>query len=488
MWPLRLLVYEKGGDADKTLVGISGGSRLFLYCFLCRFGRETASYSFGEYAKQFRLTNNRVGQAIRELEARGVISISKEQGVDHRPKSLIVVDGDFADKLEASFENYSVEVDGGLIRDVAFGALRLEGSKGLTALNRLFLSVLLVHSSKTGMVDDLGQASLSKLTGFSVDQRRSQVSKLAELGFIRALVPGVTGRYLFGSTKSRYFLNMGHSGFGEYARSETLLVGRGFPGDEDYLGGQAEALFKGANEANRLISRIILRAGKTLADREYRDLLRVIRFEEKWGVTANVPDREFDSMEAELSGRLSEFFQDAPVEDYVPYLQVRINEYASQLIAVPKEQLQVRERVLREEIAQDLLRGKLSGELADFVSAILTASRVQASRARLLLDGVMQEIGPGGSVEAIGDVDFVILPILEADPEAGLIVTLCVSSKEETPITKHPYWDLRVTVALGGGLSLAEVSHYSDASFLEERMQVVCGVKAKAKRYPQKAV
>lgn len=367
MWPLRLLIYRKGDPAEETLKGISGVSRLFLYCFVCQFGKNTASCSFEKYAKLFRLPIKRIGQAVQELESARVIGISKEQGVDHRPRSLIQVDSDSVDRLKESFENCSVDVDEGLIRGVAFGKLIPEDVVPLKPLNRLFLCVLLVHSSKVGRVDDLGQASLTELTGFSVHQRRSQISRLADLGFIRALVPGVTGRYLFGSAKTQYFLNMGHPGFGEYARYETLLVGRGFPGDEGYLGGQAEAILKGAKAANRLISRIIHREGEKLTDREYKYLLQVIRFEEKWGVKTNAPDRESTSWEAELSGRLSGFFQDVRVEDYAPYLQVKINEYASQLIFVPQGQLQVIESVLRQDIAFDLLCDKQSGGQEGFV-------------------------------------------------------------------------------------------------------------------------
>ncbi|MCK5919364.1 MAG: hypothetical protein KAG66_00380, partial [Methylococcales bacterium] len=60
MWPLRLLIYRKGDPAEETLKGISGVSRLFLYCFVCRFGNGTASCSFEEYAELFRLNSKHV--------------------------------------------------------------------------------------------------------------------------------------------------------------------------------------------------------------------------------------------------------------------------------------------------------------------------------------------------------------------------------------------------------------------------------------------
>lgn len=485
MWRLRLLMFKKGEGVESALKRVSGMSRLFLLCFLYQFDKERASCTFEEYAEIFRLSCKRIGQIVQELEDAGIVLISKQQGVDHRPKSFIHVDGKFIDELKASFEDCSVDVDEGLIRDVAFGELVPAEMTNLKPLNRLLLCVLLVHSSEVGRVDGLGQSALRELTGFSVDQRRSQISRLADLGFIRALVPGVTGCYLFGSVKTRYFLNMGHLGFGEYARHETLLVGRWFSGDDDYRSGQAEAILKGAKEANRLISRIIHREGKKLTDREYKDLLRVIRFEQKWGVKAKVPDRESTSWEAELSGRLSGFFQDASIKHDAPYLQVKINEYASQLVLVPEEQLLVRENGLRKKIALDFLRGKRRGEWAAFVSAVLTASRVQASRARLLLNGLMQEIDHKGKGEAADNADFVILPTLETDPKSGLIVTLCVSSKEESSMVRRPYWDQKVVAVRGGEFTVVS-SAYADASFLEEKMQLTCGLKAKAKQYPKR--
>lgn len=480
MWPLRLLIYKKGEDAEKALKGISGVSRLFLYCFLCQFDKAIASHSFKEYADLFQLNTKHVGLAVQELGASGVVVISKEHGVDHRPKRLIQVDDDFAEALEASFKNCPIEVEEALIRKVAFGDLCQEKGVTLTPLNRLFLSVLLSHSSKVGRVVDLGQASLSKLTGFSVDQRRSQVTRLADLGFLRALVPGVTGRYLFGSAKSQYFLNMGHPEFGEHGRSETLLVGRGFAGDGDFLGGQAEALFKGAREVNQLIPNIALNdeggSGVTLK--------KVFHFERKWGLKRDGLEQEGEGYQ-QLSG-LTALFKDLPAERFISYLQMKINEYAGELLSVPMDGVQPLEVSILEKIGEELVISKEPGVEA-FKAAILTASKGQAARAKLLLDGVKQELGFAESEEASGDTEVVILPILESHPASGKMLTLCVSSVGPSPLTARPYWNIRLTMGRGREYGISTAESQPDSSFLEEGMQVVCGVKAKAKRYPQRA-
>ncbi len=481
MWPLRLLIYRKGDPAEETLKGISGVSRLFLYCFVCRFGNGTASCSFEEYAELFRLNSKHVGRAVQELGASGVVAISKEHGVDHRPKRLIQVDDDFAEALKGSFKNCPVEVEETLIRKVAFGCLCQEKGMKLTPLNRLFLSVLLSHSSKVGRVVDLGHASLSKLTGFSVDQRRSQVSRLADLGFLRALVPGVTGRYLFGSAKSQYFLNMGHPAFGENSRSETLLVGRGFAGDEDWLGGQAEALFKGAREVNQLVPGIVKEEGRSDVA-----LRKVVRFERQWGLKR--AGLEQGGAGYQQLSDLTALFKDLPLEGYISYLQAKINEYASELLSEFQDQdgLQLLEVAILAKIGEELVIGNEPGAKA-FKTAILTASQRQAERARLLLDGVKKELGLAEGAEKGGDTEFVILPMLESHPASGNMLTLCVSSSGPSPLTESPYWNIRLTMGWGREYCISTAESQPDSSFLEEGMQVVCGLKAKAKRYPERA-
>ena len=137
-------------------------------------------------------------------------------------------------------------------------------------------------------------------------------------------------------------------------------------------------------------------------------------------------------------------------------------------------------------IGEELVVGNEPGAKA-LKAAILTAAKSQAVRARLLLDGVKKELGFAEGAERGDDTEFVILPILESHPASGKILTLCVSSSGPSPLTESPYWNVDLTMGRGREYCISRAESQPDSSFLEEGMQVVCGLKAKAKRYPERA-
>ncbi|MCK5919365.1 MAG: hypothetical protein KAG66_00385, partial [Methylococcales bacterium] len=181
-------------------------------------------------------------------------------------------------------------------------------------------------------------------------------------------------------------------------------------------------------------------------------------------------------------------FKDLPLEGYISYLQAKINEYASELLSEFQDQdgLQLLEVAILAKIGEELVIGNEPGAKA-FKTAILTASQRQAERARLLLDGVKKELGLAEGAEKGGDTEFVILPMLESHPASGNMLTLCVSSSGPSPLTESPYWNIRLTMGWGREYCISTAESQPDSSFLEEGMQVVCGLKAKAKRYPERA-
>jgi len=185
---------------------------------------------------------------------------------------------------------------------------------------------------------------------------------------------------------------------------------------------------------------------------------------------------------------LTALFKDLPLEGYISYLQAKINEYASELLSEFQDQdgLQLLEVAILAKIGEELVIGNEPGAKA-FKTAILTASQRQAERARLLLDGVKKELGLAEGAEKGGDTEFVILPMLESHPASGNMLTLCVSSSGPSPLTESPYWNIRLTMGWGREYCISTAESQPDSSFLEEGMQVVCGLKAKAKRYPERA-
>jgi len=78
---------------------------------------------------------------------------------------------------------------------------------------RILMCVLLAHSDLTGVVCGLGYADLRKLTGMKRDRLVSHLTKLTEVGFLKASFSGLTGGRLFGVTKGEYLINLEWCGF-----------------------------------------------------------------------------------------------------------------------------------------------------------------------------------------------------------------------------------------------------------------------------------
>ncbi|MEL4248457.1 helix-turn-helix domain-containing protein [Shewanella xiamenensis] len=84
--------------------------------------------------------------------------------------------------------------------------------------NRLLLCVLLLHADPTGVVRNLDVKTITNLAGISRDQFRNQLQKLKNLGYIQAIIPGTSSRYLFTHANSAYFLD-----FSLFSAKHTIL-------------------------------------------------------------------------------------------------------------------------------------------------------------------------------------------------------------------------------------------------------------------------
>lgn len=100
-----------------------------------------------------------------------------------------------------------------LINELLVGRVPGSTHSNLKLSNRLLLCVFLLHADQFGLVEHLGFATISKLTGMSRDQFNSQLEKLIQLGYIAQIATGVTSKHIFGSAASIYRVNVSREQF-----------------------------------------------------------------------------------------------------------------------------------------------------------------------------------------------------------------------------------------------------------------------------------
>ncbi|HDZ5417452.1 TPA: hypothetical protein RTK63_002925 [Vibrio harveyi] len=79
------------------------------------------------------------------------------------------------------------------------------------ASNRLFLTLLLLHSNELGVIEEMSSTRIRKMMGnISAERFKSQLTTLKKLGLVKRHIAGMTGKELFGRTKGSYYLNIEH--------------------------------------------------------------------------------------------------------------------------------------------------------------------------------------------------------------------------------------------------------------------------------------
>lgn len=94
----------------------------------------------------------------------------------------------------------------------------------LSEPNRMLLLVLLALADNAGVVRARGAGDIARWVGIRGASVHSQVEKLIAMGYIRAAVPGVAGRFLFGKAAGAYFLNLQHPAYGDHARPAGIYL------------------------------------------------------------------------------------------------------------------------------------------------------------------------------------------------------------------------------------------------------------------------
>jgi len=92
---------------------------------------------------------------------------------------------------------------------------REEGSDALTVNSLVLLGVLVMSADRTGYVSGYGEKALREMAGLEKSQFRYALNQLAEIGVLRNWLPGISSKHLFGRKPGVYWLDVGHSLFGE---------------------------------------------------------------------------------------------------------------------------------------------------------------------------------------------------------------------------------------------------------------------------------
>lgn len=88
---------------------------------------------------------------------------------------------------------------------------------------RVLLATLLGLADGGGVVRGVGLGQLSKLAGLKSDRLEYQLGKLAEAGYLRSQIPGITGRIFWGQVPGFFFLNLSHQRYS--VPTAELLIG-----------------------------------------------------------------------------------------------------------------------------------------------------------------------------------------------------------------------------------------------------------------------
>jgi hypothetical protein len=95
------------------------------------------------------------------------------------------------------------------------------------------LSVLLRLADSRGVVKGYGLKQLSKYLSMTVEQIKPRLLKLSASGNIKHIVPGITGKDLFGVRPNIYVLDIKHDLFGELFSPGPTITDNAVPPDHD---------------------------------------------------------------------------------------------------------------------------------------------------------------------------------------------------------------------------------------------------------------
>lgn len=290
-----------------------------------------------ELAAEWRVSDRVATKALRELVAANALVCTRASEGRGRPGYSYRISSWYIDQLarkagDDEVEALHEEIIQAVLESPKMGGIsayrddpevspspanaRKRGRSGedLDSVNRLVLMVLLAHADACGVVRGMGPARLAELVGIKKDRFQRQVGKLRELGYIRAVVPGISGQRLFGVAPGAYYLNLAHPAYGDAAVGCVSVVF-----ELEDLTWVPEGLR--GSEAEQLIQLAATSDGHDSGG--------------KYGIGVRIDPRyrgNWFDLERRI-GELAEFLKPPLPPGFSQFLQMRIEDYAAHLLS-----------------------------------------------------------------------------------------------------------------------------------------------------------
>ncbi|MEC7308043.1 hypothetical protein [Vibrio crassostreae] len=202
-----------------------------IYLLLCLIKRHGFCSEFRkkivEISEELGVSTNTVSSLFSALKASQCIKIRELYALKGRGKNCY----ELTDKVLLSHDNFGILpkvmatknpaivrlLDNELSNLIEKTQPQINDSDGIKkrqpfrASNRLFLTLLLLHSNALGVIEEISSTQIRKMMGnISAERFKSQLNTLKKLGLVKCHIAGMTGKELFGRTKGSYYLNIDH--------------------------------------------------------------------------------------------------------------------------------------------------------------------------------------------------------------------------------------------------------------------------------------
>ncbi|WP_210447930.1 hypothetical protein [Vibrio crassostreae] len=199
-----------------------------LLCLIKKYGLDSEfSKKTIEISEEFGVSTNTVSSLFSALKASQCIKIRELYALKGRGKNcyeltdkVLLIHDDIGILPEVmATQNPAIIrlLENDLSKLIKGTRSPINGSDGIKkrqpfrASNRLFLTLLLLHSNDLGVIEEISSTQIRKMMGnISAERFKSQLNTLKKLGLVKCHIAGMTGKELFGRTKGSYYLNIDH--------------------------------------------------------------------------------------------------------------------------------------------------------------------------------------------------------------------------------------------------------------------------------------
>jgi hypothetical protein len=298
---------------------------------------------------------------------------------------------------------------------------RLEGNAGgkgeppsrkgaaqrLSASNRFVLMLLLGVADRNGVVRGWGPAELSGMAGLTKGAMAGQVDKLLKLGYLRAVVPGVSGQSLYGKKPGVFFLNLAHPAYRGRVAESVLLIPIERVGYPSGGGRDAEVLYgllRGVSQGRPVSSSFN-------ENSRFGELLRGAGFADASSIKALAT--HFDGIG---TSTLPTYFQ-AKIEEYAAgLLPYGWGKYGGEGIRAPLRATVTKDSFAKPHVEPASTEGRA-------VKLVLHLALGLAMHVRRTLEETPELVGWYEEV-SLGDFSYAIIPALTSSEKKHLVVSV----------------------------------------------------------------